>query len=172
MLSAFWPVWLARAAWNSEGGKGDRRLVCSLPKVNSGCDPKRGGQSSPAVRAHQFQVRLEQKVEEKQQLKGFLSLQTSAPAIRPSRHPEPEHDGLCQERSHKCFLTGQDRDDCPNLQPVHTQGTWSCLIFEAKQGQARWEFQWEKWPLSSQKSYTHGKEKHPWETHCGSATIQ
>lgn len=122
MLSAFWPVWLARAAWNSEGGKGDRRLVCNLPKFNSGCDPKRGGQSSPDVRAHQFRVHLEQKVEEKQQLKGFLSLQTSAPAIRPSRHPEPEHDGLCQERPHQCFLTGQDR---------------SCLIFEAKQGQAR-----------------------------------
>lgn len=135
MLSAFWPVWLARAAWNSEGGKGDRGLVWNLPKVNSGCDPERGGQSSPAGRAHQFRVHLEQKVEEKQRLKGFPSLQTSAPAIRPSRHPEPEHGRLCQERSHECFLTGQGRDDCPNLQPVHPQGTWSCLIFEAKQGQ-------------------------------------
>lgn len=101
MLSAFWPVWLARAAWNSEGGKGVRRLVWNLPKVKSGRDPERGGQSSPAGRAHQFRVHLEQKVEEKQQLKGFPSLQTSAPAIRPSRHPEPEYGRLCQERSHE-----------------------------------------------------------------------
>lgn len=87
------------------------------------------------MRAHQFRVHLEHKVEEKQQLKGFLSLQTSAPAIRPSRHPDPEHGRLCQERSHEYFLTGQDRDDCPNLQPVHPRGASFCLIFEAKQGQ-------------------------------------
>lgn len=57
------------------------RIACNIPKVNNGCDPERGGQRSPAMRAHQLWVCLEEKMEQKHQLKSFFGLQTSPPAI-------------------------------------------------------------------------------------------
>lgn len=69
------------------------------------------------------------------------------------------------------YRAGQRR--FPSLQPHHPKSTWSCLILETKQGWSSWWVsEGKKWLFCSQKSDAHEKEKHQWETHCGSATIQ